>query len=93
MREIERSTAFRRDYKREKKGQHGRRLDELFEPILTSLANDVPLPESYRDHPLSGEWNGYRDCHVKPDLILIYIKPDSETLELTRLGSHAELFG
>jgi mRNA interferase YafQ len=93
MRKIERSTAFRRDYKREKKGQYGRRLDDLFIPILAALTNDVLLPEAYRDHSLSGEWKGYRECHVKPDLLLIYIKRDSETLEFTRLGSHAEIFG
>jgi mRNA interferase YafQ len=93
MRKIERSTAFKRDYKREKKGQYGRRLDDLFIPILAALANDTPLPELYKDHPLKGEWKGYRDCHVKPDLLLIYIKPDSETIELTRLGSHTEIFG
>jgi len=43
------------------------------------------------DHPLSGVWRDYRDCHVRPDLILIYRKPDNESLELVRLGSHSEL--
>jgi mRNA interferase YafQ len=42
---------------------------------------------------LTGEWSGYRDCHPKPDLVLIYGKPDAETLDLVRLGSHSELFG
>jgi len=93
MRTIERSTAFRRDYKREKKGQHGRRLDDLVNAILASLVNDTPLPEAYRDHPLTGEWNGHRDCHVRPDLVLIYRKPNASLLELVRLGSHAEIFG
>jgi mRNA interferase YafQ len=44
-----------------------------------------------QDHPLAGEWDDFRDCHVRPDLVLIYRKPDAETLELVRLGSHSEL--
>jgi mRNA interferase YafQ len=94
MRKIDRSTAFRRDYKREKKAQHGLRLDDLFIAILASLVVERPLPEACRDHSLSGTWEGfYRNCHVRPDLILIYSKPDSTTLQLRRLGSHAKLFG
>ena len=92
MREIDRSTAFRRDYKRERKGQHGRALAARFDSILASLLNDAPLPEACRDHALSGQWLGYRDCHIWPDLVLIYRKPDAYTLHLARLGSHAELF-
>jgi mRNA interferase YafQ len=42
---------------------------------------------------LAGDWAGYRECHIKPDLLLIYKKPDDETLRLARLGSHSELFG
>ncbi len=49
------------------------------------------LPRRYFDHQLSGEWNDHRDCHVRPDLILIYRKPDDANLELVRLGSHSEL--
>jgi hypothetical protein len=46
---------------------------------------------AYFDHALSGEWRDFRDCHIRPDLILIYRKPDAENLELVRLGSHSEL--
>ena len=42
---------------------------------------------------MTGDWSGYRDCHLKPDLVLIYGKPDADTLDLVRLGSHSELFG
>jgi mRNA interferase YafQ len=49
------------------------------------------LPTRYVDHPLAGEWKDHRDCHIRPDLILIYRKPDAESLELVRLGSHSEL--
>lgn len=55
--------------------------------------NDQSLEPRYRDHELSGDWSGYRECHVKPDLLLIYKKPDKDTLRLARLGSHGELFG
>jgi mRNA interferase YafQ len=41
---------------------------------------------------LTGAWNGYRECHIKPDLLLIYKKSDQNTLRLARLGSHSELF-
>jgi mRNA interferase YafQ len=55
------------------------------------LAADVPLPQRYVDHPLAGEWADHRDCHIRPDLVLIYRKPDPDSLELVRLGSHSEL--
>jgi len=93
MRTIERSTQFRRDYKREAKGRHGAGLDALLIPVLRALAGDEPLEPRYRDHDLGGEWAGYRDCHIKPDLVLIYRKPDADTLRLARLGSHSEVFG
>jgi mRNA interferase YafQ len=48
-------------------------------------------PRRNFDHPLSGEWKDFRDCHIKPDLLLIYRKPDKTNLELVRLGSHSEL--
>ena len=93
MRTIDRSSVFRRDYKREARGQHRATLDEVLVPVLTALANDAPLELRHRDHELGGDWRGYRECHVKPDLLLIYKKPDKETLSLARLGSHSELFG
>ena len=52
---------------------------------------DEPLQERHRDHALTGDWIDHRDCHIRPDLILIYRKPDNETLQLVRLGSHSEL--
>lgn len=66
--------------------------DDL-KPVLVALATDEPLDVRYRDHDLSGDWAGYRECHIKPDLLLIYRKSDADTLRLARLGSHSELFG
>lgn len=70
MRKIERTTAFKRDFKREMRGQYGPTLDQRLAVILAPLSNNVSLPESCRDHALSGEWSGHRECHVRPDLLL-----------------------
>ena len=93
MRMIERATAFKRDYKREAKGLHRATLDSDLRSVLMALVTDQPLDAKFRDHDLSGDWAGYRECHLKPDLLLIYRKPDADTLRLARLGSHSELFG
>ena len=91
MRRIERTGQFRRDYKRERKGQDSAALDTVLIQVLKSLADDRPLGERHRDHALTGDWHDHRDCHIRPDLILIYRKPDEEVLQLVRLGSHSEL--
>lgn len=93
MREIERPSEFKRDYKRESKGQHRATLAADLAPVLQALLTDAPLDARYRDHDLSGNWAGYRECHVKPDLLLIYRKSGTDILRLARLGSHSELFG
>lgn len=92
MRRIERTNAFRRDFKREKRGQHRRDIEALIMVAALLLAEDRPLPEKNRDHALAGEWRDHRECHLKPDLLLIYRKPDADFLQLVRLGSHSELF-
>lgn len=92
MRTIERSTAFKRDYKRMSGGRYRPVLKAELTSILEALANDRKLPETCRDHELSGNWNGYRECHVKSDLLLIYSRPDADTLRLARLGTHSDLF-
>lgn len=91
MRTIERTGQFKRDYKREARGRHAQTLRNDLLVLLTDLANDLPLAPRYRDHALTGDWKDHRDCHVKPDLVLIYRKLDDATLQLVRLGSHAEL--
>ena len=91
MRTIERTGAFKRDYKREAKGRHKTTLDADLVPVLSALADDLPLETRQQDHALTGNWKDFRDCHLKPDLVLIYGKPDDQTLRLVRLGSHTEL--
>ena len=91
MRTIEPTGQFRRDFKREKRGQHRATLDADLAGVLDPLAADLPLESRHRDHALTGNWKDHRDCHIKPDLVLIYQKPDADTLRLVRLGSHSEL--
>ena len=78
MRTIERSSAF----KREAKGQHRATLDGDLVPVLTALANDELLETRHRDHELSGDWAGYRECHVRPNLLLIYKKSGADVFAL-----------
>jgi len=91
MREVRFSNRFKRDYKREQAGRHGKTLDDIMMNIVNLLAADSELPRKNLDHLLTGDWADHRDCHIKPDLILIYRKPDEKHLDLVRLGSHSEL--
>lgn len=88
--EIEMTGAFKRDYKLAVR--RGQNIEHLKETIIT-LANGQPLPESMRDHILTGRWTGYRECHLAPDWLLVYkIKDDILVLMLARTGSHGDLF-
>jgi mRNA interferase YafQ len=91
MRTIEQSVRFKRDLKRESKSLHSDFLKQNLVAIVQALAQDEPLPEKYRDHALTGDWRDHRNCHLKPDLVLIYQKPNDAILRLVRLGSHSEL--
>ena len=82
---------FKRDYKREKKSGHYKKLDGDLLSIVKLLAADKSLPINKYDHALTGDWVDHRDCHIKPDLILIYRKTNPNALELVRLGSHSKL--
>ena len=91
MRMIRRTAAFKRDYGRERKGRFAKTVDRELARVVAELAEDRALAPRHRDHALGGQWKDHRDCHVRPDLVLIYRKPDSEHLELVRLGSHSQL--
>ncbi|MGB0662434.1 MAG: type II toxin-antitoxin system YafQ family toxin [Pontibacterium sp.] len=86
---LEYSTQFKKDFKKITKLP----ISEVVEVghVIKQLQLKVELPEKYVDHALSGNWQGYRDCHVKPDLVLIY-KVEATALKLARIGSHSELF-
>ena len=91
MRTTDYTGQFKRDYRREKKGRYRALLDAELYVVLAALQADIPLEAKYRDHALTGNWSDHRDCHLKPDLVLIYQKLGPDTLRLVRLGSHAEL--
>ena len=99
MRTIERSSQFKADYKRERKGSYRTSIEEDLKQVIEILVNDAPVPMHYCDHALIGAMQGFRDVHVHPDLLLIYSKPvnkgrgnrDLRILQLVRLGSHSEL--
>lgn len=73
MRRIDRTGQFKRDYKRATKGQHRATLDIDLMSVVKALATDQPLAERHHDHPLTGDWKDHRDCHIKPDLVLIEV--------------------
>ncbi len=91
MREIEFTSQFRKDYKRVKKNPNNKNLVSILNPVLTLLINDEKLGANFRAHKLAGEYKGYEECHLKPDLLLIYLRIDKKLI-LVRLGSHSELF-
>lgn len=82
---------FKKDYKLAMK----RGLDiGLLDDVIRTLANGESLPEKYSDHALTGNWKGYRECHIQPNWLLIYrIEKDVLVLTLQRTGTHSDLFG
>lgn len=86
---LEYSTQFKKDFKKIAKLP----IPDVVEVghVIKQLQLGHELTEKYVDHPLSGNWQDYRDCHVKPDLVLIY-KSEDGILKLARIGSHSELF-
>ncbi len=89
MLKLEYSTQFKKDFKKIAKLP----IPDVVEVghVIKQLQLENTLLAKYADHLLSGNWQGYRDCHIKPDLVLIY-KIDSDSLKLARVGSHSELF-
>ena len=99
MRSVIKSRAYRKDFQRESAGKYREVLADDLPNVIATLAADKPLPPKYRDHMLTGNWANYGECHIKPDLLLIYLKigetmdseEESGELHLVRLGSHSEL--
>lgn len=91
MRTIEQTGQFKRDFKRESKGKHRKTLAADLKGVLTSLLADEPLPTKFFDHAMIGNWNDHRNCHIKPDLVLVSRLPSDDSLQLVRIGSHSEL--
>ena len=90
MLNIRYSTKFKKDYKTIMKRGYN---PKLLETVLNLLCTKQALPPKYRDHPLSGNYEGHRECHITPDWLLIYkIEQNILTLTLTRTGTHSNLF-
>jgi mRNA interferase YafQ len=85
---IKYTSRFKKDYKKIQKQQKD--INKL-KILIEKLVQNQALDDSYLDHPLSGNWKTYRECHIAPDWLLIY-KKTSDTLILIRTGSHANLF-
>lgn len=90
-RDIVWTTQFKKDYKLALK----RHMDiALLDDIIRILSRGEPLPEKNRDHALTGDWVGHRECHILPDWLLVYrIENDVLVLTLARTGTHSDLFG
>ena len=89
MKDLVFTSQFKRDYK---KYHREKWLDSLLDEVFTKVTigpNELPI--KFRDHALKGNYGGCRECHLKPDLLLIYISTAAE-IRLIRLGSHSELF-
>ena len=81
---------FKKDYKLAL--SRGRDISKL-DAVISALANGQTLEERYRDHALSGHWKRHRECHLKPDWLLIYLREDDTlVLTLSRTGTHSDLF-
>lgn len=89
MYSLEYSTQFKKDFKKITKMP----IPDVLEVgnIISQLQRGETLHAKHVDHALTGNWNGFRDCHIKPDLVLIY-RVANENLQLARIGSHSDLF-
>lgn len=88
---VKTTTQFKKDYKLAIK--RGLKIDFL-EQIVANLADGISLPEKNKDHSLTGNWSGHRECHILPDWLLVYrIEDDVLVLTLARTGTHSDLFG
>lgn len=90
MKTLKPTTKYKKDYKRFR--NNPAKLEKLF-GILKKLENEIPIPEEFNPHMLSGQYKGYMECHIENDFLLIWLDPNTDTIDLVRLGSHSELFG
>jgi mRNA interferase YafQ len=93
MRSVKLGHLYKKDFRREARTENIEAMATELPLVIANLAADVSLPERYSDHLLSGEWIKHRECHIKSDFLLIYLKTQTNELYLVRLGSHSELFG
>ena len=90
MKKLKPTTQYKKDYKRFR--NNPKKLEKLFD-ILNLLQDEKPIPQENRPHMLTGNYAGYMECHIEGDFLLIWFDPDTDEIDLVRLGSHSELFG
>ncbi|MBH0236170.1 type II toxin-antitoxin system YafQ family toxin [Helicobacter pylori] len=88
MLKIKHHIFFKKDFKKLVKNGFD---DSVLKEVILTLRKKEPLPPPFKDHALKGKWKPYRECHIKPDVLLVYLVEDDELI-LLRLGSHSELF-
>ena len=89
MKKLQPTTQYRKDYKRFK--NNPKKVEALKE-VLQMLQNEQPIPAKYNPHMLLGNYKGCMECHIQGDFLLIWFDPNTDIIELVRLGSHSELF-
>ena len=89
MKKLVQSTQYKRDLKRIR---NDAKKAEALLGILTKLENEIPIPPENRPHLLTGDYKGYMECHIQGDFLLIWFDPDTDEIDLVRLGSHSELY-
>lgn len=90
MKKLKPTSQYKKDYKRFR--NNPKRLEKLMK-ILHRLANEEPIPKENKPHMLIGDYKGYMECHIDGDYLLIWFDPETDEIDLVRLGSHSELFG
>ncbi len=89
MKKLKASSQYKKDYKRFR--NNPKKVEKLFR-ILELLRAEQPIPEEHKPHLLVGNYAGYMECHIEGDFLLIWFDPDTDEINLVRLGSHSELF-
>ena len=90
MKKLVQSTQYKKDLKRIR--NDAKKATALLD-ILTKLENEIPIPPENRPHLLTGDFKGYMECHIQGDFLLIWFDPNTDEIDLVRLGSHSELYG
>lgn len=89
MKKLKPTTQYKKDLK---KIRNNPTKAESLREVLIKLENEEPIPEKYKPHSLTGDYRGCMECHIQGDFLLIWFDPETDEIDLLRLGSHSELF-
>lgn len=90
MKNLRQTTQYKKDLKRIR--NNPKKAEKLLE-ILKYLKNEIPIPKKYNPYMLTGDYDDHMECHIEGDFLLIWFDPETDDIDLVRLGSHAELYG